>query len=73
MIALLMLAEAAAASPMPMPLFSPDAGNMDASLRWHHSVSQPTISSGLKKKAVSVAAFSSLLEPWTELASIDSA
>ena len=34
---------------------------------------QPTISSGLKKKSISILAFSSLSEPWTELASIDSA
>ena len=33
----------------------------------------PTISSGLKKKSISIFAFSSLSEPWTELASIDSA
>src|SRR5690606_4275130 len=37
------------------------------------SYSQPTISSGLKKKSISIFAFSSLSDPWTELASIDSA
>ena len=34
---------------------------------------QPTISSGLKKKSISIRAFSELSEPWTEFASIDSA
>src|SRR5690606_23710735 len=34
---------------------------------------QPTISSGLKKNAISILAFSSLSEPWTELASMPSA
>src|SRR4051812_29105400 len=33
----------------------------------------PTISSGLKKKSISIAAFSALSEPWTLFASIDSA
>ncbi len=34
---------------------------------------KPTISSGLKKKSISIAAFSGLSEPWTEFASINSA
>ncbi len=48
-----------------------DARNTD-SVR-ASSRGQPTISSSRKKNAISVAAFSSLSDPWTVLASIDSA
>ena len=47
--------------------------NLLATLSPMLSTLYPTISSGWKKKSISIFAFSSLSEPWTELASINSA